>query len=258
MDAMLATSYPLTIEGLSVAYEGTPALRDVSWHLGRGTIAAIVGPNGAGKSTLMKAVLGLVAVQSGSVVLFGGGISDNRDRVAYVPQRAGVDWEFPVSALDVVVMGLTRRIGWLRRVRGGHRAAAMNALKAVGLTDKADAPIGALSGGQQQRVFIARALVQDADLYLLDEPFAGVDAATEGVIVDVFRQLKKQGKSIVVIHHDLGTVKHYFDEVLLLANRKVASGPVDETFTDANLVAAYGGRLAVIGPRDAQPSPVPA
>lgn len=244
---MTPDAAPLVIENLTVAYEGVPALRDVSWRLEAGVIAAILGPNGAGKSTLMKAVLGLVPVRAGRVAIFGGTLAENRARLAYVPQRAGVDWEFPVTALDVVVMGLTRRIGWLRRVRGEHRDRARAALASVGLADKADAPIGALSGGQQQRVFIARALVQEADLYLLDEPFAGVDAATEAVIIDVFKRLKSEGRSVAVIHHDLGSVERYFDEVLLLAGRRVAAGPVEQAFTTDNLVTAYGGRLAVIG-----------
>jgi len=235
---------PFDVSGLTVSYGGAPALWNVDYVATKGTLAAIVGPNGAGKSTFLKGALGLVPTLAGRTAAFGRPIDEMRRRIAYVPQRESVDWEFPATALDVATMGLYRKIGWLRPVRRRHRETALAALAELGMADFADRQIGQLSGGQQQRVFLARALAQDADLYLMDEPFAGVDAATERTIVALLRRLARAGKTAIVVHHDLGTVREYFDEALLLNVRRIAAGPIDEMLTEANLQKAYGGRLA--------------
>ena len=207
-------------------------------------MSAIVGPNGAGKSTLLKAALGIIPRLSGEVHVFGETIRNARARIAYVPQSASVDWDFPTTVLDVVQMGLYRKVGLLGRLSGQARVQAHECLERVGLEDFANRQIGQLSGGQQQRVFLARALAQDADLFLLDEPFAGVDAATERAIIGVLKLLKDDGKTVVAVHHNLATVRDYFDHVFLINVRRIAEGPVETTFTTDNLHAAYGGRLA--------------
>lgn len=235
---------PLAIEGLTVSYGEKPAIFSIDAVFPAGQMIAIVGPNGAGKSTLLKAALGIVPRLSGSVQVFGKPIDKVRDRVAYVPQRASVDWDFPARVIDVVMMGLFRQIGFLRFAGAKERQKAAECLERVGMADFAQRQIGQLSGGQQQRVFLARALAQGADLYLLDEPLAGVDAATERTIIGVLKSLKEEGRTIISVHHDLSTVPDYFDHVLLINVRKIADGPVTTTFTDGNLQKAYGGRLA--------------
>jgi manganese/zinc/iron transport system ATP- binding protein len=237
---------PLSVHAMTVAYQRKPVLWDVDYDAPRDRLIAIVGPNGAGKSTFIKACLGLVPRASGQVEFWGRPYRRSRGRVGYVPQRESVDWDFPVSALDVVCMGRYRKIGWCRPVSRGHREAALACLDRVGLRDLARRQISQLSGGQQQRVFLARALAQEADLYFMDEPFAGVDAATERAIVGVLRELREAGKTVIVVHHDLQTVRAYFDEVILLNMRVVAAGPVGEVFTDENLHKTYGGRLTLL------------
>ena len=237
---------PLSVYDLTVAYHRKPVIWDIEFDIPEGSLVGIVGPNGAGKSTLLKAVMDLIPRASGRVQVFGGSYRDNRSRVGYVPQRESVDWDFPVSAIDVVTMGLYGQIGWFLPVRKKHRDAAMRALGRVGIAELANRQISQLSGGQQQRTFLARALVQDADLYLMDEPFAAVDAATEAAIVDILREMKKQEKTALVIHHDLQTVPDYFDYVILLNMRIVAHGPVDQVFTPENLHKTYGGRLTLL------------
>jgi manganese/zinc/iron transport system ATP- binding protein len=207
---------------------------------------AIVGPNGAGKTTFIKAMLGLVPRAAGHVLIFGRPYEEVRDAVAYVPQRGSVDWDFPTSVLDVVLMGLYGRLGWFRRPGSQERTHAREALEQVGMEAYADRQISQLSGGQQQRVFLARALVQDAQVYLMDEPFQGVDATTERAIVALLQALRAEGKTVIVVHHDLQTVPEYFDEVMLLNVNKVASGPVDEVFTDEHLRRTYGGRVGFL------------
>jgi manganese/zinc/iron transport system ATP- binding protein len=234
------------IEDLTVSYGERPALWDIDIDIPPGVMAAIVGPNGAGKSTLIKAALGLVTPVAGHVRFFGRRQREVRGRIAYVPQRAAVDWDFPATALDVVTMGLYGRLGWLRRPGRAERDAAMEALRRVGMEDYAARQIGALSGGQQQRVFIARALVQGADLYFLDEPMAGVDAVTERAIVDILKGLRDEGRTIVVVHHDLQTVRAYFDWLVLVNVRVIAQGPVAAVHTPANLRATYGGQIVLI------------
>ena len=238
---------PLAIRGLTVSYGQAPAVFSVDATIEAGMMTAIVGPNGAGKSTLLKAALGIVKPLAGQITAFGQPTAKSRARIAYVPQRASVDWDFPVRAVDVVLMGMYRKLGLLRRVRGDDMAMAMDCLARVGMEGFADRQIGQLSGGQQQRVFLARALAQGADLYLLDEPFAGVDAATERAIIDVLKALRDDGKTVVAVHHDLSTVPDYFDNVLMINVRKMAEGPVATTFTEEALQATYGGRLATQG-----------
>lgn len=235
---------PLAVRGLTVSYGRKPAVFSIDMDARAGRMTAIVGPNGAGKSTLLQAVLGIVPALAGQVRIFGSDAKGARDRIAYVPQRASVDWDFPVRVIDVVVQGLYRDIGLLGRLRGRHLDRARACLDRVGMTDFAERQIGQLSGGQQQRVFLARALAQRADLYLLDEPFAGVDAATEKTIVGVLKSLRDAGATVVVVHHDLATVEEYFDDVFLINTARIASGPVAQVFTPDNLQATYGGRLA--------------
>lgn len=235
---------PLALRGMTVSYGQKPVVFSVDMTVTEGAMTAIIGPNGAGKSTLLKAALGVVTPLAGQVSVYGKPLAGQRHRIAYVPQRASVDWDFPTRVIDVVLMGLYRELGLLRRIRGQHCAKAMACLERVGMADFADRQIGQLSGGQQQRVFLARALAQEADLYLLDEPFAGVDAATEKAIIDVLKSLKEQGKTVVAVHHDLATVGEYFDRVFLINTRKMAEGTVAEAFTAENLNRTYGGRLA--------------
>ncbi len=237
---------PLWINDLTVAYHRKPVLWDIDLTLPAGKLIAVVGPNGAGKSTLIKAVLGLVPRASGRVKIFGKPYERQRHLVGYVPQRESVDWDFPVNALDVVVMGRYRRIGWFRPVTRAHREAAREALEKVGMGDYADRQISQLSGGQQQRVFLARALTQDADLYFMDEPFAGVDVATERAIIALLKELKERGKTCVVVHHDLQTVPDYFDHVVLLNMRLVAAGATETVFTEENLKKTFGGKLTLL------------
>jgi len=244
-DMQAADASPLAIRGMTVFYDQKPAIFSVDATFRDAAMTAIIGPNGAGKSTLLKAALGLVKPLSGSATVFAKPFDQARERVAYVPQRASVDWDFPARVSDVVAMGLYTNLGLLGRFTGGHRKTVAECLDRVGMGEFADRQIGQLSGGQQQRVFLARALAQDADLYLLDEPFAGVDAATERAIIGVLQGLRDAGKTVVAVHHDLTTVPEYFDDVLILNVRKVAEGAVADAFTQDALNKAYGGRLAM-------------
>jgi manganese/zinc/iron transport system ATP- binding protein len=237
---------PFTVHDLTVAYHRQPVLWNIDFSAAAGRLVAIVGPNGAGKSTLIKAALGLLPRVSGEVWFFGKPFEQQRHRVAYVPQRTSIDWDFPVTALDVVCLGLYRQLGWFRPVNRSARAVGLAALDRLGLAEFAQRQISQLSGGQQQRVFLARALVQNADLYLMDEPFAGVDAATERAIIELLRELRATGKTALVVHHDLQTVPEYFDDVLLLHTRVIAAGDVGRVFTPENLRRTYGGRLVLL------------
>lgn len=240
------------VHDLTVAYGDKPVLWDVDLTVPAGVLMGVVGPNGAGKTTLIKAMLGLVRPVAGRVLVAGRPYSPRAGAVAYVPQRGSVDWDFPTTVLDVVTMGTYGRLGWFRRPGKAERAAAADALGRVGMGAFAGRQISQLSGGQQQRVFLARALAQDAPVYLMDEPFQGVDAVTERSIIEVLRGLRAAGRAVVVVHHDLQTVPEYFDQVTLLNVRKVASGPVGEVYTPANLRATYGDRVSVgLGPAGA-------
>jgi len=236
----------LDIHDVTVAYHRRPVVWDVDLTIEQPQLAAIVGPNGAGKSTLIKAALGLVPMASGRVQVFGQPVAKVRRRIGYVPQRESVDWDFPVSVLDVVLMGTYGQLGWIRRPGGAEKNWARQCLEKVGLASYERQQIGQLSGGQQQRVFLARALAQKADLYFMDEPMAGVDAATERMIFQVLRELRDAGKTIIAVHHDLRTVPQYFDYVALLNVRLVAAGPRELVFTPENLRKTYGGRLALL------------
>ncbi len=237
---------PLCVQDLTVAYHRKPVLWDVGFEIPRGSLVGIIGPNGAGKSTLLKAIMGIVPLASGRVQIFGKPYRKSRESVGYVPQKESVDWDFPVTVLDVVTMGLYKKIGWCRPVGVKHRTLALQALESVGIADLANRQISELSGGQQQRTFLARALVQDANLYLMDEPFAAVDAATENAIISMLRTMKANGRTTLVIHHDLQTVPAYFDHVILLNMRVVADGPVEKVFNEDNLNKTYGGRLTLL------------
>ncbi|CAN5589165.1 metal ABC transporter ATP-binding protein [soil metagenome] len=239
-------TYAIDVEDLTVAYRDKPVLWDIDMKVPPGVLMAIVGPNGAGKTTLVKAVLGLVRPAAGRVLIHGRPYEEQRRLVGYVPQRGSVDWDFPTTVFDVVLMGRYGSLGWLRRPGRSERRLAREAVAKVGLEDFADRQISQLSGGQQQRVFLARALVQDADVYLMDEPFQGVDATTERAIVGLLQELRATGKTVICVHHDLQTVSEYFDWVTMLNVRRIASGAVEEVFTDDNLRLAYGGRVAFV------------
>jgi manganese/zinc/iron transport system ATP- binding protein len=234
------------VHDVTVAYHRKPVLWDIDLTLHEPRLVGIIGPNGAGKSTLIKAILGLVPLVSGEVKLFGQPVARQRRRIGYVPQRESVDWDFPVSVLDVVLMGTYGKLGWFRRPGRHQRDLARQCLAKVGLGELERQQIGQLSGGQQQRTFLARALAQEADVYFMDEPLAGVDAATERVIFGLLKELRDRGKLVVVVHHDLRTVPQYFDHVVLLNMRLVASGPTKTAFTPDNLRKTYGGRLSIL------------
>lgn len=250
----------LDVHDVTVAYQRKPVLWDIDLTLTEPNLVGVIGPNGAGKSTLIKAILGLVPLASGRVQVFGAPVGRQRRRIGYVPQRESVDWDFPVNVLDVVLMGTYGELGWFRRPGAKQRAWARECLERVGLLHLERQQIGQLSGGQQQRTFLARALAQRADIYFMDEPMAGVDAATERTIFELLRELRAQGKTVLVVHHDLRTVSEYFDHVVLLNVRLVASGPTATAFTDNNLRRTYGGRLSVLeqaatAVRDLEPTP---
>ncbi len=232
---------PLELRRLTVSYGGRPVVWDVDARFPAGALSAVVGPNGAGKSTLLKAALGLIPSDAGQALVEGRPVRSTRDRVAYVPQREAIDWDFPITVREVVEMGRYPTTGWLRRVPRADRAIVDAALERVGMAPYAGRQIGRLSGGQRQRVFLARALAQEAPVLLLDEPFAGVDARTEAAVLEVLRGVRAEGRSVVVVHHDLGTVKAWFDWALLLNVRAVAQGPVDEVVRPEALRRAYGG-----------------
>lgn len=236
----------LSVDDLTVAYNSKPAIWDIDIDVPEGVLMAIVGPNGAGKSTFIKAVLNLIPRAAGTVTFYGKPYEKARSLVGYVPQRGSVDWDFPTSVLDVVTMGLYGKLGWFRRPGRKERDLALNALDQVGMVDFADRQISQLSGGQQQRTFLARALVQDAQIYFMDEPFAAVDAVTERAIVNILRELKNRGKTVLVVHHDLQTVEDYFDWVTLLNVEVIASGDTASTFTPENLQKTYGGRVSYL------------
>ncbi|GBD36926.1 putative ABC transporter ATP-binding protein [bacterium HR36] len=236
----------LDVHDVTVAYGRQPVLWDVDWTLPEPALVAIVGPNGAGKSTLLKAILGLVPLLTGEVRLFGEPIDRVRRRLAYVPQRESVDWDFPATVSDVVLMGTYGRLGWFRRPGRAERQLAQRCIERLGLTGLENRQIGELSGGQQQRVFLARALAQQAELYLMDEPLAGVDAATERIVLSLLQELRQQGRTLIVVHHDLRTVPEWFEQVVLLNMRIIAAGPTREVFTPENLSKTYGGRLVIL------------
>ncbi len=236
----------IEISDLTVAYEQKPVLWDVDFQAPQDQLLAIVGPNGAGKSTLIKTILGLIKPAAGRILVFGNRYRAQSRLIGYVPQRGSVDWDFPTSVLDVVMMGRYGHLGWIKRPGPEERRLSMECLEKVGMAEFSKRQISQLSGGQQQRVFIARAFVQDAPIYLMDEPFAGVDAATEKSIIALLRELKQRGKTVICVHHDLQTLKEYFDWVMLLNVRAVALGKSSDVLTAENLRRTYGGKAAFL------------
>lgn len=235
----------IRLEDVTVAYGDRPALWDVDLDIPTGALTAVVGPNGAGKTTLMKTMLGLLKPATGSVEILGNPVGKSQGKVAFVPQRGSVDWDFPATVEDIALMGTYGSLPWWRPLGESQRARARHAMALMGIADLANRPLNQLSGGQQQRAFLARALAQDASLVVLDEPFQGIDALTEKVMLDIFRDLKKQDKTLVVVHHDLHTVRDVFDHCVLLNVRVVAAGPTLSTLTEKNLRATYGPRLGL-------------
>ncbi|WP_281672031.1 metal ABC transporter ATP-binding protein [Pseudoramibacter alactolyticus] len=236
----------VTIEDMTMAYHDAPVLWDVDIQIPAGSRTAIIGPNGAGKSTLLRGILGLQRPLSGKVLIDGLPIKKALKKIAYIPQTGTVNWHFPTNVLDVVLMGRYNRIGWIRRPGRRDRQAATRAIEIMGLTDLQHRQIAQLSGGQRQRVFIARAIAQDAGIYLMDEPLAGVDKKTEGIIIDFIKTLQKEGRTTIVVHHDLNTLADYFDHVVILNRNVIAQGPVSDVLTPANLERAMmvGGSCA--------------
>jgi manganese/zinc/iron transport system ATP- binding protein len=240
------TTPALEIHDLTVAFDKRPVLWNIDLKIPQGKLVGIIGPNGAGKSTLIKAIMGIVPLSSGYAKVFNKTIHNARNRVSYVPQRESVDWDFPASVMDVVMMGRYSKLGLFKRPRKADRDVAQDCLKKVGLEAFSNRQISQLSGGQQQRTFLARALAQQADIYFMDEPFAGVDAATEKAIISLLRDMTNTNKTVIVVHHDLQSVTQYFDWVVLLNTRLVASGPTEQVFTQDNLHETYGGKLTLL------------
>lgn len=246
------TNIAVSVRDLTLAYNKKPVLWDIDLDIPEGILLAIVGPNGAGKTTLMKTILGILKPAAGSVEIYGAPIQKQRKKIAYVPQRSSVDWDFPINALDVVIMGTYGSIGWFKRPKKDHMNRAMRALDAVGMADFSDRQIGQLSGGQQQRLFLARALVQNASIYFMDEPFVGVDAVTETAIIECLKTLRSNGKTVIAVHHDLQTLSDYFDWAFMINVRQIAYGPVSDILTKANLRLTYGGRSTAFLPTQLQ------
>ncbi len=236
----------VAVRELRLSYGEEVAVKDAKFTLPAGSLVGVVGPNGAGKSTLIKAIVGAKRPDGGEISIFGDSAEVGRRRMTYVPQRGAVDWDFPITAEEVVRQGRFKSMGLLGRFKKKERRAVEEAMEAVDITDLRHRQIGALSGGQRQRVFLARALAQGGDLFVLDEPFAGVDASTESAIMEVLRRLRDDGKTVLVVHHDLVTVPEYFDELILLNREVVACGPTEDVFTEENLRATYGGRVAIV------------
>ena len=236
----------LEVHNLTASYNRKPVLWDIDFKIPEKNITGIIGPNSSGKTTLLKTVMGLLKPDSGYAELFGKPLDDVRERVAYVPQRESVDWDFPASVMDVVLMGRYRKNNLFKRLTRDDRRLSTEALEKVNMLEYAGRQISQLSGGQQQRVFIARSLAQQADIYLMDEPFAGVDAATEESILTLLSEMREQGKTVVIVHHDLQTAQSYFDWIVMLNTRLIACGPQKEVFTSANLRKAYGGKLNLL------------
>jgi manganese/zinc/iron transport system ATP- binding protein len=234
------------IHDLTVSYSRKPVLWGIDMTIPTGSLAGIIGPNGAGKSTLLKTIMGLIDLSSGYIKLFGKDLRDIREKVSYVPQKESVDWDFPASVMDVVLMGRYNKLGLFKRPRQADKDVALECLRKVGMENFINRQISQLSGGQQQRVFLARALAQDADLYFMDEPFAGVDAATEEAIIHILREMTSKGKTVIVVHHDLQSAVEYFNWIILLNMRLVASGPTEKVFTPALLQETYGGKLTLL------------
>ena len=239
-------SMHIEVKGLSVSYGNKRVLTNIHLDIDAGSVYGVIGPNGAGKSTLFKAILGLIDINAGSIEVLGDNIHDVRKQIAYVPQKDEVDWDFPATVLDIVLMGRYPYKGIFERINKDDHAKAQEAMAKLGIEDLASRQIGKLSGGQQQRVFLARALCQEAEIFFLDEPFVGVDITTEERIIKILKELSKAGKTILVVHHDLSSAQNYFDKVILLNQRLIACGPTNEVFTEDNIAKAYGPQLTIL------------
>ncbi|MBC8045869.1 MAG: metal ABC transporter ATP-binding protein [Fimbriimonadaceae bacterium] len=236
----------IEVHDLTVSYNKKPAIWDIDFMIPEGKLVGIIGPNGAGKSTLIKAMMELIPHDSGYVKLFNQELDNVRDKIAYVPQRGSVDWDFPASVLDIVLMGRYGKRGIFNRLKNEDKKIAMQCLEKVGMQQFINRQISQLSGGQQQRVFIARSLAQEADLYFMDEPFAGIDATTEKTIFDLLLNMRSEGKTILVVHHDLQSAYEYFDWIILLNTQLIAAGPKEEIFVPEYLQKTYGGKLSLL------------
>jgi manganese/zinc/iron transport system ATP- binding protein len=236
----------LEIHDLTVSYHRKPVLWNIDLAIPPGITVGVIGPNGAGKSTLLKATMGLLEPSSGWVKIFGRPLAEARALVGYVPQREEVDWDFPITVRDLVLMGRYGRLGLLRRPGREDRLRTARALEKVGMTSFADRQIGNLSGGQQQRIFIARALAQESRIYLMDEPFAGVDATTAEAILTILQEMRTEGRTVIVVHHDLQTARERFDYLLLVNRRLIAFGKAEDVFTEDLLRKTYGGHSTIL------------
>ncbi len=236
----------ILIENYNVFYHEQPVVWNINASLPTQKLIGIVGPNGAGKSTLVKSMLGFIPSTSGNVLFLGKKLSEVQSKIAYIPQKSSVDWHFPITAIELVLMGCYRRLGFLKRPSPEEKNKALELLERLQMKEYATSQIGELSGGQQQRLFIARALMQEADIFFFDEPFTGIDLTTEHFLLDLFKQLVMQGKTIFVIHHDLSKIQQYFDWVIFLNTRLIASGPMPETFTMENLLKTYGSKEEIL------------
>ncbi|MDN6161737.1 MAG: metal ABC transporter ATP-binding protein [Atopostipes sp.] len=242
----MTLSQTIDVKNLSVSYSGKEAIRDVNFSIDSGRLVGIIGPNGAGKSTLIKGMLDLVKRDSGEVRILGNKLNETREDIAYIPQRADIDWDFPILVKNTVLLGRYPRLDLFKRPNEEDRKIAMKALDKVGMSEFADNQIGQLSGGQQQRVFVARSLAQQADVYFLDEPFVGVDIQSEEIIIDILKELRNQGKTIFVIHHDLTKLEDYFDDILLINKELFGAGPVNEVVTADLMEKAFKAPLDVL------------
>jgi manganese/zinc/iron transport system ATP- binding protein len=236
----------ITVRSLTVNYDKKPVLWDINLDIPRGSLVGIIGPNGAGKSTLMKAMIGLLPPLSGEVRFFGKSFASHRKEIAYIAQKNAIDWDFPITVFEVILMGAYGRLGLCKRAGKKEKEEALQVLEKIGMRELADRQISSLSGGQQQRLFVGRALLQDADVFFLDEPFVGIDMATEKFLIEMFKELTRKGKTIFVVHHDLNTVEAYFDWVILLNMRLVSSGPTANVFHGVNLMHAYGQKGQIL------------
>ncbi len=236
----------LTVSHLYVSYHGTEVLRDINFTIETGKLIGIIGPNGAGKSTMMKAMLGLIPKDSGSIEFGGRPIQEARKKIAYVPQRSNIDWDFPIVVKDTVLLGTYPKLGLFRRPTKNDKEWALECLAKVGMENFADSQIGELSGGQQQRVFLARSLAQEADLFFLDEPFVGIDVSSEDVIINILKTLRDEGKTVFVVHHDLTKVENYFDDLILINKELIGAGPVNHVFRPELMQAAYKAPLGML------------
>ncbi|KXH87126.1 metal ABC transporter ATP-binding protein [Sporosarcina sp. HYO08] len=236
----------IAVSNLNVSYYGKEVLHNINFSIEQGKLTGIIGPNGAGKSTLLKSLLNLIGKDKGDIMLLGSNLKGVRKRIAYVPQRSTIDWDFPITVKDTVLIGTYPAIGLMKRPSRKEKAWAMQCLEKVNMAEYQDRQIGELSGGQQQRVFLARALAQKADLFLLDEPFVGIDVTSEEMIVKILKELRDEGKTIIVVHHDLKKAEEYFDELLLLNRELIAAGSVKEVYTPGIIAKAYGSQLSFL------------